>query len=322
MNPPLTRRRRIARDVAGAATVAAAAMLIISCFVAFGGQRRADAAAAGTAQVLTPVGGNLTGGDVNTLFLLRPPSVAACAGDSATGGFRIQSYMISESISPDTLTFNSGGPAPASVGSPFRQPLFSGGNPYVDGNTAVGTGALVGIPTFDFTAWAGSYGVDSVPAGSYNVGIACWDLANQTLDKYWNAVMTFASSGTALTWSTSASSPTTTTTVAGAATTTVAGATTTTVARATTTTVAGATTTTVAGATTTTVAGATTTVAGATPTTVFNSGGGVGSGGGGGFPTTGSSSLPILGWGLLMLFLGRMTVLLGRPVRMIPNERN
>ena len=79
--------------------------------------------------------------------------------------------------------------------------------------------------------------------------------------------------------------------------------------------------------TSTTVGGGSTTtsstVAGATTTTAVGSGAGVTttirSSGGGQLAATGGSPLPIVFWAVLLLVFGRMAILLGRPLRVLPH---
>jgi hypothetical protein len=323
-------RRRIARDVARAGAALSAVMLAVSIAASIGvGDRAADAAAvnAGTLQLQVPsgptIGSVLTSGGSATAFALTPPDGASCTGDSATDGYRVQTYIVPAAVSPATLTFDSNGPTPNGTGANLRLPLFATtGTPIIDRTTAVATapgagGLITGIPTINFAVF-GSSGPTVVPAGQYNVGFAC-TLGNpgpNQVDKYWNVVLTFAvtpsDSPSGISWTVAASTPTTTTTAAP------------------TTTAAGATTTTAAGATTTTVEGATTTVAGDTTTTEFGStdttlvDSGAGSGGGSGFdnggtlPNTGASPIPIVVWGVLLLVFGRMALLLARPLKVIP----
>jgi hypothetical protein len=314
-------RRRLARNLARAGTALCGAMLALSLATMSSERVSAAASNGGDLQVLSgpdaaSVGIPIFSGGSVTKFYLRVPAAAACTGDTATGGYRVQSYMVPASVNPATLTFNSSGPIPAGTGANLRQPLFATSEPYLNANTAVasadGTGAIVGNPAFDFAVF-GSSGPAVVPNGTYNVGIACTlgDASATQLDKYWNVQLTFtadaADQPSGIKWTTP--NQTVTTTVA-AATTTVAAATTT-----------------VAGATTT-VAGVTTTVAGATTTTrptiatsttrapVASSGGS-----GNNLSATGGSPLPIVFWAILLLVFGRMAILLGRPLRVLPDSQ-
>ena len=325
MNP---QRRQLARHLARALTALSAVMLVFSITAATGGSASAAAINGGPLHVLAGpdaavVGAPIFLGGSATKFYLQTPAAAACSGDSASGGYRVQSYMVPASIDPATLTFDSNGPIPNGTGASLRQPLFAGGSIYVDANTAVATtaggpGAITGNPVFDFSIF-GTAGPTVVPNGTYNVGIACTlGAASATqLDKYWNVQLTFTADAndqpSGIKWTTPNVVATTTTTTTSSTTTTIAGATTT-VAATTTTVRTGTTTTTIAG-------GPTTTLLGATTTLVASGAGGTGSGsrsGGGTLAVTGSSPIPILVWGVLLLVFGRMSVLLGRRVKVLP----
>ncbi len=324
MNTPSypSRGRRYAQQLARAGTALSVTMLVVAV-TSFspGGSVAVAATDAGAVQIVVPPGsptaGNpLTSGGSATAFALAVPVGAACTGDSATGGYRVQSYMVPETVNPNTLTFGLTGPVPLGSGASFRQPLFtSAGSSWVNKTTAVNTGLLTGLPILSF-AWVDSGGTTFLPAGTYNVGFACTKSAGTELDKYWNTKLTVLAAAndvpSALTWAVPVVAATTTT-----ATTTTTTATTTTVAGGSTTT-----STTVAGGTTTT----STTVAGATSTTLLGSGSGtnttVRSGSGGGQLTaTGGSPLPIVLWAVLLLVFGRMAILLGRPLRVLPDSR-
>lgn len=319
MNQPTNARRRVARDLARAGAALCALMLVVSLGSAVTGDPRAGAAAVDGGALTVNQGGSnplvpITSGGSSTAFYLAPPSGAACPGDSATGGYRVQSYMVPSTVDPTTLTFGLTGPSPTGEGADFRQPLWTSlGSTWVNKTTAVTTGLLLNLPTISF-AWATS-GLTTLPAGTYNLGFACTKNAGAQLDKYWNVQLTVAASAgdplgfawsvPAVTTPTSTTS-TTTTTTAASTTTTVLGATSTTVRSTTTTsTVAG-------GSTTSTVAG--------TSTTFFLSGAGSGGSGSGSIVSTGSSPTPIIIWAILLVVLGRMALLLGRRVRVLPPE--
>ncbi|MEQ1703605.1 MAG: hypothetical protein ABMA25_26150, partial [Ilumatobacteraceae bacterium] len=153
--------------------------------------------------------------------------------------------------------------------------------------------------------------------GTYNLGFACTLGAAGAgqIDKYWNVQLTFATDNndapSKITWTVAGVQSTTTTSTTLAPTST----TTTTIGGGSTTT-----STTVVGGTTTT----SSTVAGATSTTAVGSGAGVTttirSSGGGQLAATGGSPLPIMFWAVLLLVFGRMAILLGRPLRVLPHE--
>ena len=310
------RIRRRVRDLARAATLCSAAMFVVG--LAHLGDDHAAAAPAGALTIIKATnpgaGGLLQDGGTATVFALRPPAGAACAGDGPAG-YRIQTFIVTSSISVDTMKFDGGGPSPSALGGPVRVPLFSAGNPVVDLNPALTTGALVGIPSFDFSG--DGLNAASFPNGSYTMGIACTrDTATgKVLDKYWTVGITVTASPADLpngfTWA--LSSGTTTTTITVAPTTTVAGATTTTTAGS------GGATTTTAGTDTTSVddtTGATDSTF-VTDTTQVDSGAVGGDGSGGVLVSTGSSPVPTIVWGILLVIFGRMAVLLARPVRVI-----
>lgn len=314
--------RTIARHLARFGAVVSATMLVVSIAASFGPDRQSvDAAtAAGSLEVVVPpgtaaAGQPLAAGGSATAFALVPPEGAACSGDSATGGYRVQTYMVPASVDLDTLTFGLTGPVPSTTGANYRQPLYtSAGSSWVNKTTAVNTGLLIGLPILSFE-WIGSDGTAVLPAGSYNLGFACTKGAASAtqLDKYWNVQFTIAAAAAdvpaGLTWSVAAAVPITTTTTS-----TIVGSTTTTNPGATTTTGGSGTTTTVARSTTTTVRATTTTVR-------VSSGAGGGSGSGGGtIVATGGSPLPTLMWGVLLLVFGRMVILLGRPLRVLPPD--
>ena len=316
---------QLARSVASAGTVLSSVMLLFS-IVAVEGRTAMAAPVGGTVTVLSgpgspSVGVPITSGGSATKFYLKVPSGAACSGDTASGGYRVQSYMVPSSVDPAGLTFDGNGPMPTGVGVALRQPLFDNSNPYLNANTAVattagGSGAIVDNPVFDFAVF-GAQGPTIVPNGVYNVGVACTNgnASATQLDKYWNVQLTFVADASdapsGIKWTTAGPTATTTTTIAAATTTTTtAGATTTTVARATTTTVRSGST------TSTTTTGVSSTVA--TSPTLFGSGGNSGGYNGGGIVATGSSPVPIVVWALLLLVFGRMALLFSRPLRVLP----
>jgi hypothetical protein len=357
-SPPM--RRRMARDLCRVGAIGSAVMLVLGAATALDVGRHAvyaapinggDATILGAPPNLTPI---TTGGSA-TPFVVRPPAGAACTGDSATGGYRVQGYVVAGNIDPSTLTFqpSPAGPIPVATGAAFRQPLFTTTTQRYSfittgiASTAGGPGPLASTPAFSFS-YLGSTGATLLPPGTYNVGLACTigPASATQLDKYWNVQMTFAADPAdpaGIKWTVGAPvvDTTTTTTVdpATTTTTTIAGATTTTTT--TTSSVPGATTTsTLPRLTTTTVpaaGAATSTSSSSSSTTVVSSGAGtgtgtgsqsaVGSGGspsGGSFPVsagtlprTGSSPTALVVWGVLLLIFGRMAILLGRKPRVI-----
>lgn len=322
MISPLTALRRAAHSpvaLAAAATCVAALIAITSTT-----HTEVDAAGtlSGAVQFSVPAGSptagqTLTSGGSATQFNLKPPAGSTCTGDSATGGYRVQTYMVPTSVNPADLTFNALGPLfPAGTdASLYRSALYNtSGSLVVNLTTGIADASGGGLVTSNLPvmSWGAIPGTrPTPPAGTYNVGIACTRSAGSVMDKYWNIELTVTADATdspaGITWST-VTTPVVTTTTAAATTTTAASTTTSTTASASTTTVAGA---------TTTIDQATTTVAAATDTTLdttdtteaFGS-----------LAVTGSRPLPLVLWALLALIVGRMVVLIGKPVRVLPGE--
>jgi hypothetical protein len=281
----IPKQPRFGREIVRACAILAVAVMAVTIVSAVRSSSHVDAATnAGALQILTgpdaPVTGvPLAGGNSNTRFNLEPPAGAACTGDSATGGYRIQTFMVPAAVDVNTLTFDANGPTPFTTGAALRVPLFAQGTPFVDGNTAIGTGGLTGIPAFDFGIFAAPDGTALAPPGTYTIGLACTKgpASPTQLDKFWTVQVTFsAGPGGSILWITGTPPPpptttTTTTTTTIAPTTTTIAPTTTTIAPTTTTiapttTTIAPTTTTIAPTTTTTVAATTTTVAATTTT--------------------------------------------------------
>lgn len=220
------RHRRLAAVAARAGAVASAAMLALSAWAAVDPVPTQAVAAtnAGNATIADPTSDTaLTEGGSDTDFAVRLPVGSACTGDSASDGYRVQSYMVPAAVDPASLTFGATGPLPEGTGAAFRQPLYAAfvGNPYVNGLTDLKVepdpgGNISGIPVFDFSVF-GADGPEIVPAGTYNLGIACTlgpPSATQ-IDKYWNVQMTVAHDAAdepaGLTWTVAASQAATTT---------------------------------------------------------------------------------------------------------------
>ena len=123
----------------------------------------AGSPAAGTS-TLSPTSGNSA-----TTISLTPPAGAACAGDSATGGYRWQTFMAASSVDAGTITYAGG--SPVAQGTAFIQPLFSiAGSPVTDQLTTVTTALITGVPSMSI---GGVFPAGFVPAGNYNIGFAC-----------------------------------------------------------------------------------------------------------------------------------------------------
>lgn len=104
----------------------------------------------------------LTAGGSATQFVFDMPGGARCPGDSASGGYRVQGFMLPSTTPLSNVHFSTSGPSSG-------LPLFAMGSPLIDHNTAMNTGVVVGLPAFDFRVLAEA----NVAPGSYVVGIAC-----------------------------------------------------------------------------------------------------------------------------------------------------
>jgi hypothetical protein len=259
----------------------------------------------------------LSGGSAS-LFTFNLPAQAACPGDTTTGGYLVDSYLVPKATAVSSLTFSGGIP---SVG--FALYNSANNKAWVAQNTNTGTGQISGIPNaFEFGS-ASQVG-HSRPAltsllatpGVWEAGVAC-DL-NGALTDYWNTEVTFSASTSdpgGFTWTQvpgnqSGSTSTTTTTGGSGTTTTTSDPSATT----TTTTSASATTTTTVSSTTTMVAGVSSAATGGTGTGSSGTGSTFSSGSTGtGSSTTGSSGtlaftgFPVgkgIGLGLLAVGIG------------------
>lgn len=275
----------------------------------------AAAMSAGPAVVVTPDTSTssplapLSTGGSATPFTLKVPAMAACAGDSTTGGYRVESFLVPATVDPATLTFGSQGPTAS--GTEFRKPLYdTSGSPYVkkvtqNATPPAVTGQLNQAPAFDFAIYAPG----DIPAGTYRIGLACTrgPVSATQLDRYWSARLTVvanpADSPAQITWTAAADAidPTTTTT-----TTLATGSSTSTTSSSAT--------------TSTTSATSTTSTAGSGSSSGSGSGSGDGTAAAGTtaakqLPKTGATFFPLLAWAFLLLCFGRAAVLLGRPTR-------
>lgn len=137
----------------------------------------------GDARIVTPddtrdplSGTLLSSGGSSTAFSFGLPEGAGCQEDSATGEYRVQSYMVMGETDITALQFDSIGPRPAAVGNGFTQPLFDATSTasYVNAFTAKAEtngarGLIRSVPAFNFAVFSPG----DIPPGTYNVGLAC-----------------------------------------------------------------------------------------------------------------------------------------------------
>lgn len=151
------------------------------------------APAASAAPPGTPPNGSLTmspsSGHSGTTFSLLPDEPRVCPGDSATGGYRWNTYMTPTSVDPATLTYGVSGPN-AQAGE-FTVPLFdTSGTPVVNRHPDIGDARISGIPTMNFAV----FGPGVVPAGTYWVGIAC--TKDGVTETFWSLPITITTAPT------------------------------------------------------------------------------------------------------------------------------
>jgi hypothetical protein len=302
----------------------AVAICVVGLSVSVWGFSRSGVSPAGAAGALQgPVTLSVTGGDSTTPFTISLPAFSACAEDSAAGGWTVTSFMVPTTVDLNTLTFDSGGPTPASVGgayADFRQPLWLvGGDAYLSRQTVNATppdpsGPIVDPGTFDFNP---GYVAGDIPAGAYNIGIACVDETN-AIQQYWytgiSVTVDAADPGSAdISWAFAAEPPPTTTTTTGE------GSTTTTTGDGSTTTTTGD------GSTTTTTSDDSTTTTGSAGVLGSSFTGGTPSAASavttaGQLPYTGSSPVPMVVWAVALLVFGRIAMLVGKRTKVIGDD--
>jgi hypothetical protein len=142
-------------------------------------------------------------------FTINLPAQAACPGDTTSGGYLIDTYLVPQSTDVSSLTFSGGFPSAGYA-------LYNSSNnqAWTAKNTNTGTGQIAGVPqTLQFlnqvnhnhptlaTLLAGS--------GVWEAGIAC-ELSG-ALTFYWNTQVTFTASQTdagGFTWTDAPGAPT------------------------------------------------------------------------------------------------------------------
>lgn len=207
-------RRRHARNAARAVAALSATMLATTAWMSTDSVIDAASAevAAGAALVIVPDDGRPDGGSQldsgveDTEFTLRLPPGAGCPGDSKDGGYRVTSYVVPSTKDPATLVFDSEGPQPQQFGPPqstFAQPLWDVfGSPYIVAQTADadppgGQGPIINVAAFSFDVYEEVGTGYEIPAGEYNVGIACFvpaEGAPAPLQSFWNVEMSVTQS--------------------------------------------------------------------------------------------------------------------------------
>ncbi len=162
----------------------------------------------GIASIANPTTlGVVTSGASTTQFTVTLPSQAACAGDTASDGYHVYSYLVPKGTNLSALTFQS---FPSS-GYGLVDDI---GTYYGPVNTAIGTGQIVSVPG-DFE-WGPLVSNDGIPlstllytgagttaSGVWEAGLACANTHGVLTDN-WNTEVTFSASNSdpnGFTWS-------------------------------------------------------------------------------------------------------------------------
>lgn len=250
-------------------------------------------------------GSGLRDAALDTAFNLAVAAGGHCSGN-ASSGFVVRSYFIGSGVTLSSVDFGALGlPLPASgtgSGTTFVSalPNVSGAAFFVNPGSS-SPFLVTGLPQLSMYRMVNRA---TIPAGAYRIGVACVGPTNFVDGaNFWDTAITISNqSASSLTWGLN----TTTTSTTSTSTTSTTSTTTTTI-------VGGSTT-----STTSTIVGGTTT----TTTRPLSTTTSVAVGGGGGtIPRTGnSSSGSLVLLGVLTLLIGRIVLLVARPVRVLPPQ--
>ncbi len=125
-------------------------------------------------------------GKADSEFRVLLPSGSTCPGDSATGQWRVQTFMVPVGVDPGTLKYSGAGPEGTD-----QFPLYTADaaqhswvNKVLPLNTSTDPATTIpALPIFSFSAIS----VVKVTEGSYRVGVAC-TLFGATA-QYWDTVV-------------------------------------------------------------------------------------------------------------------------------------
>ena len=252
------------------------AISVVGLAAGVAGRTYAAGTPTGAVSFIDGSGYTTTGG--SGAFTMQLPSGAHCQGSGASG-YRWESFIVSASVDPATLTWADG---PNAVAGALVSRLYSNiGDPV---STKQPSNSPLGlISNIPQTSLGGT--LASLPVGDYKIGIAC-QFSGAT-QEFWVATITVIANvqdtPLGIQWDIATQTTTTTTTTTIAPTT---------------------------AAPVTTAAATTTTVAVITTTTVVGSSGQV--------PVTGTNPAVVAMWALLVLVMGRMALLSGRRVKVLP----
>lgn len=136
----------------------------------------------------TDPGRELLTGDSNTVFSLRLPPSATCPGDSANDDWRVQSFVVPDSVDPGALTYGAIRPVGEGLHALYRADTTPFVQVLTGQNAEPGRpGQILAIPPLSFAVFPAGM----LPAGRYRIGVACtyfretarfWDLTIELVD--------------------------------------------------------------------------------------------------------------------------------------------
>jgi len=170
-----------------------AVALLVSAAAVAGIAGTASAAPTGFATNQTV---SVSSGTISTPFSFDlAPGSNACPGDTAAGGYRVQTFIASKSVNLSTLTYNASGPVNPG-GGVYTSPLYKqSDNGRATGLATAATTAVVLDSAFTMAPTSFSGGI---PNGVYNIGIAC-SLGGATT-RFWAHSITVSNGGTSFNW--------------------------------------------------------------------------------------------------------------------------
>jgi len=135
----------------------------------------------------------------STVWGVQLPAGASCPGDTASGGYHVNSFIVPASVDPAALTYQAG--LPVSGSTTYYNLDDTTASPYQLENTAPAvppavTGQVQPLPQFEF--FKDFRSPVNLASGNYLIGFACAD-TNGNTQALWDAPVTLTNTGTAST---------------------------------------------------------------------------------------------------------------------------
>ena len=142
---------------------------------------------AGDVVIADRSGEPISSGATDTVFGLTLPSGAACQGDSASGNYRVSTFLVPQTDDPGSLEYGELRPFGDGRWSIWKESTDPGLNMATSVSEAGEPGLLTGLPafTFDVGLFPGE-----IASGAYRLGLAC-TLGGQTT-RYWDTSVVIA----------------------------------------------------------------------------------------------------------------------------------